>query len=83
MKLKLGQQIQFKNTHTISVAKGGTVQVKPGDTATVVKKVDEETAEVVYLTGEAKGLSEKILLEVDDNLDTDSIVRKIMNELNK
>lgn len=83
MKIKLGQQIQFKNVHTISLAKGGTVQVKPGDTATVVKKIDEKTGEIVYLTGEAKGLNEKIPLDVDDSIDTDSMVRKIMNELNK
>ena len=83
MKVKLGQTIEFKTARTIGLAKGGTVEVLPGDKARVVKKVDEKTAEIVYLTGEAKGLSEKILLEVDDNLDTDSIVKKIMNELNK
>jgi hypothetical protein len=82
MKVKLGQQIQFKKEHKIQLAKGGTALVKVGDSARVMRKIDEETAEIVYLTGEAKGLSHKIPLEVDDNLDTDSIVKKIMNELN-
>ena len=82
MAVKLGQQIQFRNSHTIEVAKGGTVLVKPGDTARVVKKIDEKTAEIVYLTGEAKNLSNRIPLEVDDTLDTDAIVKKIMDELN-
>ena len=82
MKVKLGQQIQFKNNHEVEIAKGGTALVRSGDTARVVKKIDEETGEIIYLTGEAKGLSNRIPLEVDTTLDTDSIVKKIMDELN-
>lgn len=83
MKMKLGQQIRFKKDHKIQVQKGGTVLVKTGDVATIVKKIDEKTAEIVYVTGEAKGLSHQIALEVDDNLDVDDIVKKIMNNLNE
>jgi hypothetical protein len=83
LKVKLGQQIKLNNAHTISLAKGGTAEVKPGDIATVVKKIDEETGEIVYITGEAKGLNEKISIEIDDDIDTDSLVKKIINELNK
>lgn len=83
MKVKLGQSIEFKESRTISLAKGGSVQVKPGDKARVVKKVDEKTAEIVYITGEAKGYGQKIALEVDDTIDTDSMVKKIMSQLNK
>lgn len=83
MKVKLGQTIEFKASRTVSLAKGGSVQVKPGDKARVVKKVDDKTAEIVYLTGEAKGYGHNIALEVDDTLDTNSMVEKIMRELNK
>lgn len=83
MKVKLGQQIQFKKDHQIQLAKGGTALVKAGDAARVVRKIDESTGEIVYLTGQAKGLSHKIPLEVDDTLDTDSILKKIMSELDK
>lgn len=83
MKVKLGQQIKFQKDHTVQVAKGSSVTVKAGDKARVVKKVDEKTAEIVYLTGEAKGLSQNIMLEVDDSLDVDSIAKKIMDELSK
>lgn len=82
MSVKLGQQIKFKKDHTIQVAKGGEVLVKSGDMARVVRKVDEKTAEIVYLTGEAKGLSQNILLEVENSLDVDSIAKKIMDNIN-
>ena len=83
MKAKLGEQIRFNKPHTIPLAKGGTAKIVPGDIARVMKKVDENTAEIMYLTGEAKGLSQKILLQVDANIDADSIVKKIMSDLNK
>ena len=81
MKVKLGQQIQFKKAHQIQLAEGGTATVKAGDSAMVVRKIDDTLGEIVYMTGAAKGLSHKIPLEVDDTLDTDSILKKIMNEL--
>lgn len=83
MKAKLGQQIRFTKDYKIQLAKGGTALVKAGDTATVVRKVDKETAEIVYLSGEAKGMSQNIPLEVDDTLDVDSIVEKLRRELDK
>ncbi|MDP4178222.1 MAG: hypothetical protein Q8900_07805 [Bacillota bacterium] len=83
MKIKLGQQIIFQKDHKIQVAKGGTIIVKAGDKARVVRKVDEKTAEIVYLSGEAKGLCQNIALEVDDDLDADSIAKKILEELSK
>jgi hypothetical protein len=82
MKAKLGQQIKFTQERRIKLTKGGTALIKSGDIARVVKKIDDNTAEVVYLSGEAKGMSQQIAMEVDDNLDVDSILKKIMNELN-
>lgn len=81
MKVKIGQEIKFKKTHSISLAKGGTALVKAGDTARVLKKVDDTTGEIVYLTGEAKGYSQKIMIEVDDSLDNDAIVKRLLQEL--
>ena len=83
MKVKLGQDIKFNTTQTIELEKGGMVQIRPGDIAKVVKKVDEKTAEIIYLTGEAKGLGHRILLEVDDTVDSDAILKKIMEQLNE
>jgi hypothetical protein len=82
MKAKLGQQITFTQERRIKLAKGGTVLIKTGDTARVVKKIDDSTGEIVYLSGEAKGMSQQITMEVDDNLDVDSILKKVMNGLN-
>lgn len=81
MKLKLGQEIKFKTDHTISLAKGGTALVKKGDVAKVLKKVDDSTAEIIYLTGEAKGYSQNILAEVDAAIDKDAILKKLLKEL--
>lgn len=83
MKAKIGQEIEFKRAHKISLAKGGKANIKPGDKARVVKKIDSETGEIVYLTGEAKGLSQIITIEVDDTINTDDILKKLMNELNR
>lgn len=83
MKVKLGQQIKFKVSHKIPLAKGGTALVKVGDIATVVKKIDNKTAEIIYSTGEAKGLSYKIHVEVDDTLDADLIAKKILSKMSK
>ena len=82
MKAKLGQQIEFKRSHFINLAKGGKSEIKAGDKARVVKKIDENTAEIVYLSGEAKGLSQHVKMEIDDSLDIDSIVNKVLKNLN-
>ncbi|MDD3223611.1 MAG: hypothetical protein PHX70_02710 [Clostridium sp.] len=55
--------------------------IKAGDTATVLKKVDQETAEIVYSSGQAKGFSQNIHLKVDDTLDADLISKKILSNL--
>lgn len=81
MKVKLGQEIKFKADHSISLAKGGTALVKKGDVARVIKKVNDSTAEIVYLTGEAKGYSQQILAEVDATIDKDAILKKLLKEL--
>jgi hypothetical protein len=83
MKVKIGQQIKFTKDHKIQLARGGNAIVKAGDKATVMKKIDNDTAEIVYLTGEAKGMSHNVALEVDDDLDYDAIAKKIMSELGK
>jgi phosphoribosyl-ATP pyrophosphohydrolase len=83
MKVKIGQEIKFKQNHSISLAKSGTALVKAGDIARVLRKVDDETAEIIYLTGEAKGYSQRILLEVDDTLDKDAIVKKLLEQLDE
>lgn len=83
MKVKLGQVIKFTKDHTIQLSKGGKALVKSGDTAQVMRKVDEKSGEILYLTGMAKGLSQIIALEVDDSLDIDSIAEKILRQLNE
>ncbi len=83
MKAKLGQIIAFRSDHKINLAKGGTVTVKKGDKAQVLKKIDDSTGQILYLTGEAAGKCQYISMEVDDNIDADTIAKKIMEELNR
>ena len=81
MKAKIGQHITFNKGYTIELAKGGTANVKAGDKAIVVKKIDEKTAEIVYLTGEAKDLCQNVSLEIEDSIDADYMIKQIMREL--
>lgn len=80
-KVKLGQMIRFQSDHYISLEKGGKILVKKGDTARVIKKVDEKTGEIMYLTGEAKGKYQNLMLQVEDNLDADAIAKQILNDI--
>ncbi|OPJ61559.1 hypothetical protein [Clostridium oryzae] len=80
--IKLGQQIRFKQNRKIKTAKGDIIEVKKGDIARVVRKIDEETAEIVYITGAAKGLAQNIAMQVDDNINVEQIAKKIMDEIN-
>ena len=81
MEVKIGQQIKFTKSHKVPTAKGKTLVVKAGDVARVIKKVDDTTGEIVYLTGEAKGYSHKVPLKVDDSLDADAIAKKILSDI--
>lgn len=81
MKYKIGQKIKFTENFTIEVQNGKKVRVEKGDTAMVVRKVDETSGEILYITGEAAGLSQTISIEVDDNVDTDYLAKRIMDEL--
>ncbi|NYC92757.1 hypothetical protein [Clostridium acetobutylicum] len=76
MKVSIGQVIEFKTDHYISLDLGGKVLVKKGDKARVVKKIDDITGEIVYLTGEAAGKCQHLMLEVNDDLDADAIAKK-------
>lgn len=81
MKVKIGQVIKFQKDHYIALEKGGKALVKKGDTARVLKKIDETTGEIVYLTGEARDKCQYVKLEVDDNLDADAIAKQILREM--
>ncbi len=81
MKYKVGQKIEFTNNSIIETNKGKKVRIAKGDEAMVVRKVDENSGEIVYVTGEASGLSQIIAIEVDGDLDADYLAKKIMNEL--
>lgn len=83
MKFKLGQQIVFKKDHVILAANKGSIVVKKGDKATVVKKIDEHSGEIIYSSGAAKGLSRVVPMEVDTTLDEDAIVKKILSDLSE
>lgn len=80
-KVKLGQVIRFQSNHYISLEKGGKVLVKKGDTARVIKRVDEKTGQIMYLTGEAKGKYQNLMLNVEDDLDADAIAKQILNDI--
>lgn len=83
MKYKIGQEIVFTKDFMINTESSGKVKVRKGDKARVVRKINETTGEIVYLTGDAKGKSQNIKIEVDDNLDADAIAKRIMEELKK
>ncbi|MHC1682097.1 MAG: hypothetical protein AB6733_04025 [Clostridiaceae bacterium] len=78
---KIGQRIRFNSDFTIDLANGKTAKVRKGDEATVVKKVDSNSGEIVYNTGEAKGYSQIISIQVDDNVDADYIAKQILKNL--
>lgn len=80
-KVKIGQMIKFQSDHYISLEKGGKVLVKKGDTARVLKRVDEKTGQIMYLTGAAKGKYQNLMLEVEDDLDADAIAKQILNDI--
>ncbi|WP_373897332.1 hypothetical protein ACER0A_013690 [Haloimpatiens sp. FM7315] len=81
MKVKIGKVIVFNSDHEIGIKGGGRALVKKGDKAQVLRKVDETTGEILYLSGEAKGKSQYVKIEVDDDIDVDEIARKLMEEL--
>lgn len=54
MKYKIGQEIEFTNSFVVELRKGGAVKVDPGDKAMIVRKIDDNTGEIVYTTGNAK-----------------------------
>lgn len=83
MKYKIGQTIKFTKAFTIDSSNGGKISVKAGDEARVVKKVDENTGEIVYISGDAKGKSQYIKIQVDDCIDGDSIAQRILGEIYK
>lgn len=83
MKVSIGQVIEFKTDHYISLDLGGKILVKKGDKARVTKKVNNITGEVVYITGAAAGKCQQLMLEVDDNIDADAIAKKILRELHE
>lgn len=82
MKYKIGQIIEFKSDHTISLANGGSVLVKKGDKAQVLKKIDDTTGQILYLTGAAAGKSQYIFMQVEETVNEDDIAKMIMKELN-
>lgn len=81
MKFKIGQVIKFQQNRKIQAEGGKTLTVKKGDTARIIKKVDEKSAEIVYLTGEAKGKSQIVTMEVENDIDEEAMAKKIMDML--
>jgi uncharacterized protein YlzI (FlbEa/FlbD family) len=81
LKYKIGEKIEFTNEFTISVANGKKAKILKGDKAMVVRKVDDNSGEIVYITGEASGLSQIISIQVDDNVDADYLAKRIMEDL--
>lgn len=81
MKYKIGQKIEFTNNFTVELEKGKKARIIKGDKAMVVRKVDENSGEIVYITGEAAGLSQVIEINVDEKVDADYIAGKIINDL--
>ena len=78
MRYKIGQKIQFTNNSIIETNKGKKVTIVKGDEAMVVRRVDENSGEIVYVTGQAKGLSQTIAIEVEGEVDAEYIAKKIM-----
>ncbi len=83
MKVKLGQTIKFTKDHKIQLSIGWKALVKCGDTAQVLRKIDEKSGEILYLSGEAKGLSQIVAIEVDDSLNINAIAEKLLRQLNE
>ncbi|KOR23771.1 hypothetical protein ACFLKB_01015 [Clostridium sp. FAM 1755] len=83
MKYKIGQEIGFTNEFVVELRKGGSVKVVPGDKAMIVRKIDDNTGEIVYTTGNAKGLSQNIQIEVDEVLNEEELAKKILEEMYK
>lgn len=81
MKYKIGQKIEFTNNFTVELEKGKKARIVKGDKAMVVRKVGENSGEIVYITGEAAGLSQVIEIDVDERVDADYIAGKIINDL--
>lgn len=81
MKYKIGQKIEFTDEFNIEVQNGKKAKIVKGDSAMVVRKVDETSGEILYITGEAAGLSQTISIEVDDNVDADYLAKRIMDDL--
>jgi hypothetical protein len=79
--LQIGQKIEFTNGFIVELEKGKKAKIVKGDKAMVVRKVDEKSGEIVYITGEAAGLSQIISIDVDETVDADYIASKIINEL--
>lgn len=80
MKVKIGEIIQFRQDRKIK-SEDGLLLVRRGDKAQVLRKVDEGTGEILYLTGEAKGKSQIVAIDVDEEIDSDDIAKKIMSML--
>lgn len=83
MKYKIGQEIEFTNSFVVELRKGGAVKVDPGDKAMIVRKIDDNTGEIVYTKGNAKGLSQNIQIEVDEDLNEEELVKKILEGIYK
>ncbi|OFI07423.1 hypothetical protein CLOACE_02510 [Clostridium acetireducens DSM 10703] len=83
MIFKIGQKIQSQSNCKISLSSNKKVLIKKGDIAQIVRKLDNDTAEIIYLTGEAKGQTQHIKIQVTDSLDVDLIAKKILNEIQK
>ncbi|MBP2031853.1 hypothetical protein J2Z42_000518 [Clostridium algifaecis] len=81
MKYKIGQEIKFEEDFLLPLQNGNKVKVLKGDTAVVVRKIDDNSGEILYMTGKASGKSQVINIEVDSNIDSDYIAKKIMGEL--
>lgn len=81
MKLKLGQKIQITSDFNLELQAGGVAKVKKRDIAQIVRRVDSTTAEIVFVNGEAKGLSKYIELEVDDEINAEEIAKQILREI--
>lgn len=81
MKYKIGQKIEFSGSFVIELSTGKKAKVKKGDQAMVMRKIDENSGEIVYISGEASGFSQIIKIKVDDNVDAEYLANKIMQEL--
>ncbi|GAA0748375.1 hypothetical protein [Clostridium oceanicum] len=81
MKYKIGQEIEITNKFFLNIANGKKVQVNPGDKAMVVKKINENMGEIIYISGNAKGNSQNINIEVDTKIDEEEIASRIMKQI--